>query len=115
MRTPLSARLRSIGTARTNEGFVESSSYHSTRTRSVHLIEIDMRFIGLFLLLLSPAALAGDPCPIPFTVYEHTPAWRERATDLAALQSQDDIMGVRYQGLKFIKVDAQYIADILAT
>jgi len=70
-----------------------------------------MHFIALFLLLLSPTAFAGDPCPIPFTVYEHTPAWRDKATDLASLQSQDGIMGLHYRQLKVTKVNAGEPAD----
>lgn len=48
-------------------------------------------------LLLLPAALAGDPCPIVVQLAEVTPPWRDRTADLAALQSQQLWFGLTYR------------------
>lgn len=42
-------------------------------------------------------AWAGDPCPISLEILEHTPAWRDRAADLAALKSERSLYGVTYK------------------
>jgi hypothetical protein len=50
-----------------------------------------------WLWLILTTAWAGDPCPIPLTFHEFTPEWRDRAADLAGLQSQKTWLGVTYR------------------
>lgn len=54
--------------------------------------------LPLLPLVLSLVAHAGDPCPIEVRLAEHTPSWRSRDTDLAALASQRQWLGVSYRG-----------------
>lgn len=42
---------------------------------------------------LLATAFAGDPCPIDLRFYAYTPAWRDRAADLAELESKREWIG----------------------
>jgi len=52
---------------------------------------------ALSALLLSTPALAGDPCPIEFTVYDlGAPSWLDRAALLDGLTSKDSWVGISF-------------------
>lgn len=54
--------------------------------------------LSLPALVFSLVAHAGDPCPIDVRLAEHTPSWRSRDADLAALATKRQWIGVSYRG-----------------
>ena len=59
-----------------------------------------MRY-AFVLLLLAPAAHAGDPCPIDFRVHDlGAPSWLDRGQLLTALKSQDSWFGASFRTSK---------------
>ena len=57
--------------------------------------------LGLSLLLAPSAALAGDPCPIGFEVYDvGPPEWLDRDALLSALVSKDSWVGMSFRSAK---------------
>lgn len=49
----------------------------------------------VWLWAILTTAWAGDPCPIEMRVFSYTPAWRDAAADLAALQSHRTMLGLQ--------------------